>query len=222
MIIVIEGIDGAGKSTLVQALVDAAAQSDLLVKRHAYPRYSSAPMGSLFTKGLRGDVGDLLDSIYGMAALFALDRHADRDFLHQAAADKNTVYILDRYVASNAAYSMGRIAARDGHTDLQPSADMLQVSQFIADFEFGECGLPVPDLSIFLDTPVEVSRARAKAREEAAGHNPDRYEANAVLQEQTAASYRYLAQQQWMGQWIHINGEEPQAIASKIMRQLKA
>ncbi|MDO4908640.1 MAG: dTMP kinase [Corynebacterium sp.] len=223
MIIVIEGIDGAGKSTLSRSLAEYAAQEGLEVKSSAFPRYSAHPTGPLFSKGLRGEVGDLLDSIYGMAVLFGLDRYAVRQELLDASADPNTILLLDRYVASNAAYSMGRVAVREEHTGLVPTSEMLSVRDFIGDFEFGQCALPEPSLSILLDTPVEISRARAKGREEALGAEPDRYEANSNLQEQTAASYRHLAQNNWHGQWVRVtHADEPRAISRRIMEELKA
>lgn len=72
--------------------------------------------------------------------------------------------ILDRYVASNAAYSAARLG-----TD--------EVIDWVFDLEFGRFGLPKPQLQIFLDTDVELAAARATSRaEEDSTRARDRYE----------------------------------------------
>ena len=114
MIIAIEGIDGAGKNTVVTALTKTLRQQGIAVEVLAFPDYDNSIHAQLAREALYGRMGDLSDSPYAMATLFALDRSASRDTLWQYhagnpadAADNarhsDAVLILDRYVASSAA-----------------------------------------------------------------------------------------------------------------------
>ena len=78
MIIAIEGIDGAGKNTLVRAIRERV-DADVL----AFPRYDVSAPAQLVQEALHGRMGDLTDSAYAMATLFALDRHGARGQLER-------------------------------------------------------------------------------------------------------------------------------------------
>ena len=78
MIIAIEGIDGAGKNTLVNAIRES---SGVPVAVLAFPRYDSSVPAQLVAEALHGRMGDLTDSAYAMATLFALDRYGAREQL---------------------------------------------------------------------------------------------------------------------------------------------
>ena len=186
MLVSIEGIDGAGKNTLVNRIKgELSVEVDVL----GFPRYEESVHAQLAQEALYGRMGDLTDSAYAMATLFALDRFGAKDCLLEAQEGKDLL-ILDRYVASNAAYSAARLG-----TD--------EVVDWVYDLEFSRLGLPKPSLQIFLDTDVELAAARADAREaEDAGRARDRYEKDSDLQTNTAAAYRRLAERAWGGRWI--------------------
>jgi len=186
MLISIEGIDGAGKNTLVSKIKEA---MDRPVEVMAFPRYGESIHAQLAQRALYGKMGDLTDSSYAMATLFALDRLGAKDRLQQAKR-ADTVVLLDRYIASNAAYSAAR---------LEDDA----VMDWVYELEFGTLGLPQADLQVYLDTAVRVASERAKARAHAdASRERDRYERDGGLQERTAAAYRRLAERNWGGRWI--------------------
>lgn len=186
MIIAIEGIDGAGKNTLVQHLRE---ELDIPVGVLAFPRYEESIHAQLAQEALYGRMGDLTSSAYAMATLFALDRHGAKEQL-LAATDSPELLILDRYVASNAAYSAARLADDS-------------VMDWVFDLEFGRLGLPKPQLQIYLATDVEVAADRASSRsEQDASREKDEYEKDGNLQAATAAAYGRLAESNWAGQWI--------------------
>lgn len=144
MLVSIEGIDGAGKNTLVNRIKgELSVEVDVL----GFPRYEESVHAQLAQEALYGRMGDLTDSAYAMATLFALDRFGAKDCLLEAQEGKDLL-ILDRYVASNAAYSAARLG-----TD--------EVVDWVYDLEFSRLGLPKPSLQIFLDTDVELAAARA-------------------------------------------------------------
>ena len=107
MLISIEGIDGAGKNTVTQRLRK---ELDCDVSVLSFPRYEESIHAQLAQQALYGKMGDLIDSAYGMATLFALDRCGAKEQLLAAAEDPGSLLILDRYVASNAAYTAARLS----------------------------------------------------------------------------------------------------------------
>ena len=99
MIIAIEGIDGAGKTTLLATL-----REQLHAEVIAFPRYETSIHAQLVRRALYQQMGDLTDSVYAMATLFALDRHEARDYCTRLS-HQMLWWFWNRYVASNAAYS---------------------------------------------------------------------------------------------------------------------
>jgi dTMP kinase len=191
VLIVIEGVDGAGKRTLTEGLRRAFEADGHTVAALAFPRYGASATADLAAEALHGAHGDLADSVYGMAVLFAMDRAgAAADIARLLSA--HSVLILDRYVASNAAYSAAR---------LHQGADG-DVVGWVGDLEYRRFGLPSPDCQILLDVPVELAAQRAVDRAAGdASRARDAYERDDGLQRRTAEVYAALAATQWGGRW---------------------
>lgn len=196
-LVVVEGLDGAGKNTLTTALVAELTRRGLTVGRLAFPRYGTLH-ADLAADALHGGQAGTADSPHAMALLFAMDRHAALGDL-RTLTETNDVVLLDRYVASNAAYT----AARLGPERAEEAVD------WIGDLEFERLGLPLPDLQILLDTPVALAAERAGSREASdPGRTRDRYERDATLQSDTSRAYRRLADSSWRSSWT-VLGSEP-------------
>jgi hypothetical protein len=97
-LVVIEGLDGAGKRTLADGLVCALSARGASVARMAFPRYDLDVHAELARDALYGRLGDLASSVHGMAVLFALDRRAAAEQLRTLRCGHDVV-LLDRYVA---------------------------------------------------------------------------------------------------------------------------
>lgn len=191
VLVSVEGLDGAGKRTLIDDLENALDQCGVCADTLAFPRYGRSVHADLAAEALRGAHGDLAASVNAMATLFALDRAGAADELAKLLAD-NDVVVLDRYVASNAAYSAARLGQ---------SADG-EIVRWVGELEFGRFELPVPHVQVLLDVPVEVAADRARRRGELdAARELDAYERDRGLQERTAAVYRDLARRDWYGTW---------------------
>jgi dTMP kinase len=197
VLIAIEGVDGAGKRTLTQGLreaFDAAGQS---VATLAFPRYGQSVAADVAAEALHGQHGDLASSVYAMAMLFALDRAGSADQIRDLC-HRHDVVILDRYVASNAAYSAAR---------LHQQADG-EVVGWVHDIEYRRLGLPVPDWQVLLGVSAELADQRARHRAETdAGRARDAYERDAGLQQRTGAVYAGLAATGWGGRWRVVDAE---------------
>lgn len=198
-LVVVEGLDGAGKRTLTDALTRALRANGATVGTLAFPRYDVDVHAQLVRDALHGGLGDLADSVHGMAVLYALDRLGARD---EIAADRHDVLLLDRYVASNAAYGAAR---------LRQDADG-EFVRWVADLEVGRFALPVPDLHLLLRVPVDVAAERAARREtEDPGRRRDRYESDNDLQARCGLVYDQLAARGWLAPWQVLDGADGSA-----------
>jgi dTMP kinase len=143
-----------------------------------------------------------------MATLFALDRAGAIDQI-AALRNEHDVVLLDRYVASNAAYSAAR---------LHQNATGEAVS-WVGELEYGRFGLPRPDRQILLDASVELAAARAKQRaEQDADRARDVYERDDGLQRRTGAVYAELGAANWGGPWSIVAPDvDPAALAASFV-----
>lgn len=132
IVVALEGLDAAGKTTAAVALRRALARAGVaVIVRHAEKHYLRSAFR--FARE-QGDPGFkyLLQSC--AAQMLSLEI---------AAAPKNTVFICDRYFASAKAYYL----ARCGDPDLlNPAADLL----------------PPPDIPVFLECSARVRKARLR------------------------------------------------------------
>lgn len=208
MLIAIEGVDGAGKRTLTDGLRAALVSSHRSVADLAFPRYGRSITADLAAEALHGQHGDLASSVYAMAVLFAIDRAGARDHITELLATHDVV-ILDRYVASNAAYSAARLhQGVDG-----------EVVEWVRALEFDRLQLPRPDRQILLDVPAELAAERAARRaEQEVDRARDAYERDDGLQRRTAAVYTALAAAEWGGRWSVVGPDvDPAALAATLV-----
>ncbi len=207
MLIVIEGLDGAGKRTLTAGLREALEGAGKSVTTLAFPRYGQSIHADLAAEALHGRHGDLAESVYAMATLFALDRAGAAEQIAELQSGHDVV-ILDRYVASNAAYSAAR---------LDQGADG-EVVEWVYDLEYRRLDLPRPDFQLLLAVPVELAgqRARERALQET-DRARDAYERDDGLQQRTGAVYAALAAAEWAGPWMTLG---PQTSAGDVVAAL--
>jgi dTMP kinase len=208
VLIAIEGVDGAGKRTLTEGLRQAFEAAGRSVATLAFPRYGQSVPADVAAEALHGQHGDLASSVYAMALLFALDRAGGAAQIRDLCRDHDVV-ILDRYVASNAAYSAAR---------LHQQADG-EVVGWVHDIEYRRLHLPLPDWQVLLGVSIELAdqRARHRARHDA-GRERDAYERDAGLQQRTGAVYAGLAATGWGGRWRVVDAEvQPGPLAAELM-----
>lgn len=146
MLVVLEGLDGAGKSTQVKKLKEYLESVCSSLEYIHFPRYDSAVYGGLISKFLRGGFGSN-ESVHPqlVALLFAEDRHNASTQI-KATLNKGGCVLLDRYVYSNIAYQCAKLNTEEESEELR---------KWIIDTEYGQFGLPYPDLNIFLDVPID-------------------------------------------------------------------
>lgn len=201
--VAVEGLDGAGKATLVGALSRAAAERDASVSTWAFPRYAQDVHAALAGEALHGGHGDLRASAHAMAVLFALDRRDAAGDLRAAVAVHDLV-VVDRYVASNAAYG----AARACEGAEGPFAAWVRAT------EIDRFAVPAPDHHVLVRVPGAVAARRVRERAAAdPTRTPDGYEADAALQARCAHVYDEFVALGWWAPWTVVTAEDTVALA---------
>lgn len=153
MLIVLEGLDGAGKSTQRKMVTSYLSSLGRQVDYLHFPRYDAPVYGDLIGKFLRGDFG-AIDQVHPqlVALLFAEDRHDAADLIREWTG-RGRVVVLDRYVYSNIAFQCAKLAD-------PKEADALR--DWIFDLEYNRYGIPKPTLNLFLDVPITFVDAKLK------------------------------------------------------------
>lgn len=166
-IIVIEGLDGSGKSTQIEYLKNKlSGQNVCQIKLPDYDSDSSA----LVKMYLRGDFGKKPEDVnaYAASAFYAVDRYANFKMKWKDNYDKGDIIISDRYTTSNAYHQATKISKED----------RAEFFYWLEDFEYGLMGIPEPDAVILLDMPIEISQKMMSKRYEGDESKKDIHESN--------------------------------------------
>jgi len=148
VLLAIEGIDGSGKGTQSGRLCETAAAKGYRVATFSFPLYDGNPFSRAIADYLNGEFGAADDVHPELAALlYAGDRFHVRPRL-LAALEEHDLVVCDRYVASNAAHQGAKLEG-----DLRR-----RLLDWLEEVEYGEFGLPRPDLVVLLDAPVALAR----------------------------------------------------------------
>ena len=140
-LIVLEGADGAGKSTQVELLKKYFEEKGLSFVYYHFPMYGHNQFSDIIAKFLRGELGSIEEvNPYFIATQYAMDRFMFKSEL-ELSMQNNDVVLLDRYVYSNVAYQSAKCSF---------ALESKAISEWILKFEFGFLELPFPNLNIFL------------------------------------------------------------------------
>lgn len=143
-LLVIEGVDGAGKSTQIALLKEYLSKKGYITEFMHFPRTESPYFGELIARFLRGEFGSLKEvDPYLVAMLYAGDR---KDAAEEISnwLKKGRIVLLDRYTYSNIAYQCAKVHEEKAQDTLM---------KWIINLEFSHFAIPRPDLNIFLDVP---------------------------------------------------------------------
>ncbi len=170
--IVLEGIDGSGTTTQCHQLADYLRNAGIpfILTREPGGTPAAEKIRDLVLDPALGDISHTAELF-----LYAASRAQHVEELIRPALDRGDVVICDRYIASSLAYQG---YGRGLDLDTIRQVNMLAVIGCM------------PDLTIYLDLPLAVARARRDKRGEVA----DRLEqAGESLQEKVARGYREIA-----------------------------
>lgn len=186
MLTVLEGLDGAGKSTQVKKLRAYLESLNGNLEYIHFPRYDAPVYGDLVSRFLRGDFGSN-ETVHPqlVALLFAEDRHGAAPQMKKVLEQGGNI-LLDRYVYSNIAYQCAKLKDADEAAALR---------DWIFDTEYGNFELPKPDLNIFLDVPISFVESKLKSQRGGADRDylegaQDIHEADIEFQKRVRDIYR--------------------------------
>lgn len=197
MLVIIEGIDGAGKGTQTLLLQSRLLQSGLKVDHLAFPRYGETVFSSTIAEYLNGKFGtvDTVPAEFS-ALLFAGDRFESRNLLLNLLK-LNEIVILDRYVTSNIAYHAARV----------PDSERVDFVSWLAKIEYEIFAMPKADLTILLDVPpaMGVELVLQKGSREYTESKADIHESRADYMQTCRSIFLHLAATHFSSHWDTID-----------------
>lgn len=156
-LIVIEGLDGSGKSTQLELLEQNLKTRGIDCKAVSFPNYQS-PSSTLVKMYLAGEFGKNPNDVNAFAAsvFYTVDRYASfKSDWGNYYMDGGTV-VSGRYTTSNAVHQCSKL----------PENEWEKFLDWLYDFEYNKIAIPKPDKVIFLDMPIEVSQKLLSKRYE--------------------------------------------------------
>jgi dTMP kinase len=190
--IVLEGIDGSGKRTQLQALARRFTAQGTPFTDISFPRYDGF-FGKLVARFLNGEFGPLsaVDPHFS-ALLYAGDRLESKPSIQAALASGKTV-LADRYIASNLAHQGARM----------PREKREEFIAWLKRLEYQVYALPAEDLVIYLRVPVSEAHRLAGERGERAytSSQRDLQESDIAHLEAASEVYDELARQ---ANWVKV------------------
>lgn len=186
-LIIIEGLDGSGKSTQVDLLEKHLKNNDVRYKKIKLPDYDS-PSSTLVKMYLNGDFGKSANDVnaFVASAFYAVDRFSSFKLNWGKDYENGTLILADRYATSNSIYQMEKI----------PKENWDEYLDWSADFEYNKIGIPTPDLVIYLDMPIEISQKLMTSRYNGDEDKKDVHECNVEFLQKCRESALYTAKKQ--------------------------
>lgn len=166
-LIVLEGIDGSGKSSQYRRLC-ARMENDGIEYNHiVFPRYDK-DSSALIRMYLNGEFGENPADVsaYAASTFYAVDRYASYRNDWGDIYENGGLIIADRYTTSNAVHQGSKL----------DKAELPAFFDWLADLEYVKMGLPKPDLVIYLDVDLETSLRRMEKRQQSTDTHADIHE----------------------------------------------
>ena len=166
-LIVLEGIDGSGKSTQFKLLTERLEREGLAFRKIAFPRYDNSS-SALLKSYLGGEFGKNPEDVsaYAASTFFFVDRFASYKTDWGKYYEEGGLILCDRYTTSNAIHQGAKL----------PPAERGEFLRWLYDFEFVLMELPKPDAVIYMDIDLETSLNQMKARQISTGQQGDIHE----------------------------------------------
>ena len=184
-LIVIEGLDGSGKTTQVELLPEKLKAMGIDSKLISFPDYED-PSSTLVRMYLGGQFGDKPDAVnaYAASLFYAVDRYASYKRHWSEYYDNGGVVVSGRYVESNAYHQMAKL----------PESEWEKYLAWLYETEYEKTSIPKPDLVIFLDMPTEVSSALMTSRYKGDDTKRDIHEKDRAYLESCRKAAKYAAE----------------------------
>ena len=166
-LIVLEGIDGSGKSAQYRRLCARMEKRKIDYNHIVFPRYDKES-SALIRMYLSGQFGTHPDDVnaYAAATFYAVDRYASYQQDWGEYYRQGGLLIADRYTTSNAVHQTSKL----------PPEQRQSFLDWLFHFEYDLLGLPRPTRVLYLDLPTELSEQMMRLREQATHTTADVHE----------------------------------------------
>ena len=146
-LVVFEGIDGSGKTTICRLLINYLKKRKIPFSHYSFPRYDK-PWGKLIRRYLDGEFGSVGEvDPYLASVLYAGDRLTAAVKINQDLK-AGKIVICDRYTASNIAHQAAKVGSHRGKT----------FTEWVERFEYENNKIPREDLVLLLSVPPVISQ----------------------------------------------------------------
>ncbi|MCL1828851.1 MAG: thymidylate kinase [Oscillospiraceae bacterium] len=155
-LIVLEGVDGSGKSTQYEKLCSRLEAENRPFVKLVFPRYDKES-SALIRMYLKGGFGSSPNDVnpYAASTFFAVDRYASHKEEWGAHYSSGGLVLCDRYTTSNAVHQGSKL----------PDDKLGGFLEWLYDFEFRLLGLPRPDLVLYMDVDADCCISGLKHRQ---------------------------------------------------------
>lgn len=168
-LIVIEGLDGSGKSTQLELLPKSLKNAGIDSRTVSFPDYKS-DSSALVKMYLDGKFGSNPEDVnaYAASCFYAVDRYASFKTDWGEYYKNGGTVIAGRYTTSNAVHQASKLTSDKWEDFLS----------WLYDFEYNKMAIPSPDKVIFLDMPNDVAQKLLSNRYGGDENKKDIHESN--------------------------------------------
>ena len=184
-LIVIEGLDGSGKSTQLELLPQKLKEKGIDSRTVSFPDYDS-DSSALVKMYLGGKFGTRPDDVnaYAASLFYAVDRYASFKANWGEYYNGGGVVVSGRYTTSNAVHQTSKL----------PDSQWKSFLDWLYELEYNKVQIPKPDKVIFLDMPVEVSQKLLSHRYSGDEDKKDIHESDVNYLEACRKAARFTAE----------------------------
>lgn len=192
-LIVIDGLDGSGKSTQAQNIYNILKEKNDKVLLISYPDYEK-PSSTLVRMYLDGEFSENADDVnaYAASSFYAVDRYASYKQYWEKYYNDGYIIIAGRYVSSNAIHQMVKL----------PKSEWDGFLEWSSDYEYNKLDLPKPNKVIFLNMSRKVADQLIYNRYNGDESKKDIHESNMEYLEKCQETAQYAALKQ---DWVVVN-----------------
>ena len=182
-LIVLEGIDGSGKSTQFERLCLRLSEDGTDFHRIVFPRYSESS-SALLRMYLDGEFGSdpMAVNAYAASTFYAVDRYASYNMDWKDSYKSGSLILCDRYTTANAIHQGSK------------QNDKPSFFRWLDEFEYNLLELPRPDLVLYLDTGLELALKHLEERAAATGIATDIHEGDRAYLEKCSLTGKSAAE----------------------------
>lgn len=185
-LIVIEGLDGSGKNTQAQKLLELLESRGEKAMKVSFPNYDS-DSSALIKMYLAGEFGKKADSVnpYAASSFYAVDRYASYKTFWGSFYEEGGIVIADRYTTSNAIHQCSKL----------PESKWNDFLEWLFEYEYRYLGIPEPDSVIYLRVDPDVSQELMRKRYGNDENKKDIHERDVEYLKRSANAAEYCAKQ---------------------------